>query len=93
MYANYNFVLFSILNNCIPVVSDEKIEFRKNRGHNHGPKKNIYLGELTIKMITNIEILGSSRCFLISNLKKLNFEKKGVSGGTYAKRRKKIGEN
>ena len=27
-------------------------------------------------MITNIEILGSSRCFLISNLKKLNFGKK-----------------
>ena len=66
-----------------------KIEFREKKGVEiRGPKKKD-LGELTIKMITKNEFSDSYSCFLTSILKKLNFEKKGVSGGTYAKRRKK----
>ena len=72
----------------------EKIEFRKKRGQIQGSEKKIYLGELTIKMITNIEISDSSTCFLIPYLKKLNFGEKGSnSGGPKKKIRCSVREN
>ena len=53
----------------------EKIEFRKKRGQNQGTEKK--LGVLKGKMITKIGFSDSNTYFLIPNLKKLNFGKKG----------------